>query len=185
MLLRWRKQKPFQKLRCGHLLSAEVDAGGGFLHEVDHLSLQPLSLSEGFGVLIEITDVDGFPKFQGSGRGRSPACDEIEEGGLATAIGTNDADPVLGAEAVREVPEKRASLDLTIGGDTDTLSLDDQFPDAAAHTGHFKFPPGLKRFFVPHGFDPLQSSLLFGAASLRPLAQPGKLPAQHPFELGR
>ena len=136
-------------------------------------------------MLIEIADVDGFPEFQGPSCGRSPACNEIEQGGLPAAIGANDADPVLGAEAVGEVSEKRASLDLTIGGDTDTLCFDDQFPDAAAHTGHFKFPPGLKRFFVPHGFDPLQSSLLLGTASLRPLSQPGKLPAQHPFELGR
>ena len=178
------EQKPFQQLRGCDLFATEVDPAGGLLDEVDHLPLQALALGERFGVLIEVADVHGFPEFKGSARGLAPAGNQIQQGRLAAAVGTDDSDPILRAEAVAEVLEQRAAVLLPIGGDADRFGFDHHLADATAHAGHLQLVAGLQRLLLPHRLDALQAGFLFGAPSLGALAQPGQFPSQHAFELG-
>ena len=185
VLLRWWKQKPLQQLRGGELLASEVDAAGSLLHEFDDLALQSLALGEVLGVLVQIADVDGFPKAQGAVGGTAATGDQIQQRGFAAAVRADDPHPVLGAEAVGEVIQKPPAFGTAVGADPQSLGFDHQFADASADAGHLQFSPGQHRLFFPHGFDALQASLLLCAACFRALAQPGQFPPQHPLELGR
>ena len=106
MLLGRGKQKPFEKLGCTQLFTSEFDPGGCFLHKFDHLALETASLAESIRVLIEVAEVNRVTQPQGAAGDLAAASDQIEKGGFAAAVGADDPDSILGAEAVGEIPQQ-------------------------------------------------------------------------------
>ena len=169
LLGRW-KQKAFQKLGCGDLFTPQIDPAGGFFHELDHFAIEPFAFVEVFGVLVQVTDVNGLPKQQAALGWLAPSGDEIKQGGFAAAVGADDADSVFRAEAVAEAIEEWATAPAAIGCDPNGFRFDHLFADAPADAGHLQLCFGLIGFLLAHRFDALQSRLLFGAARLGALA---------------
>ena len=135
-------------------------------------------------MLIEIAEMHCFPKAETASSGLPPSGDQVQQGGFAAAIGSDDADPILGTEAVGEILQKDRAVDLAISGDRQLLSFDRELADPTADAAHLQLAAIGFRGCCPHLLDSLNASFLLGAPRLGALTQPGQFPSHHALEAG-
>ena len=194
VLLGRRKQEAFQQLGGTQFLAVHLHPAGGLLHHVDHLAFRLPAISQPAiragraaafaqqyrAVLIEVGEFHRAAQLQAAAAGRPQAGNHLQQAGFADAVGADDPHPVLGAEVVAEVRQQGALA----GMDGQTFGGDRLLADASGCGRHAHGAAALASRLLPHRLNALLPRLLFGAAGLGALAQPGQFPPQGAAELG-
>ena len=102
-----RKEELLQQLGGGEHSLPRLDAVADLLHIVDHPGI-PVHIGH---LLAEVADADGLPRLDRPGVGGQLPGQQVEEGGLAAAVGPHDADAVVPQEHAVEVPHHGASAE--------------------------------------------------------------------------
>ena len=172
--MRGETTEALQQLRGAQLLPTQVNPRCRLFDEFDHLAFEPATSAEGISVLIEIAQMNRLTQAQTAAGDVASSRDQIQQRGLAAAVRTDDADAILWAEAVGEIPQQHRAVQAAVGGHHQLFRFDGELADPSAHTAHLQLGTTLFHRRFAHGLDALDPGLLLGAACLRALPEPGQ-----------